>query len=269
MSVPLKILVFGDIFGKPGREAVAQHLDSLRAEYAPDLILANVENLSHGSGVSVRTLEELQKLGIHGFTSGNHIYDKAEVGPLLIDPTQHLIRPLNFREGPGTGAMELTVGNLRILVINLIGTKYMKAEYANPFTAIDTYLGFADASSYAAILVDMHAETTSEKVALGYHLDGRVSAVWGTHTHVATADGRILNGGTAYLTDVGMTGALNGVIGMDREGILKKFLTDAAPRPEVAEGPEVQINAWYLEIDPVSRKALKTLSINHSFTLTH
>lgn len=265
----LKILVFGDVFGRPGRRALAQLLPSLREHHAPDLILANVENLSHGSGVSVRTLDELDALGIGGYTSGNHIYDKSEAGPLLENPGRHLIRPLNFIDGPGSGAMELTIGTARILVINLIGTKYMRAEYANPFAAVDAYLATITPADYAAILVDMHAETTSEKIAMGYHLDGRISALWGTHTHVPTADSRILAGGTAYLTDVGMTGALDGVIGMERTGIIEKFLANGdAPRPDIADTPAVQVHGWLLEIDPATRRATAATSIHHSSILT-
>lgn len=269
MKKTLKVLILGDVFGKPGRKAAAHGLPKLKKKYKPDLIVANAENLSHGNGVTKKTIDELRAAGVDAFTSGNHIFDKTEAGPLLEDRANRLIRPLNFAAGvPGAGAMEIDVEGRRILVLNLIGRVFMDAGYGNPFTAARDYLRSVHPADYAAILVDMHADASSEKVAMGYHLNGIASAVWGTHTHVPTADAKILDQGTAVITDVGMTGAADSVIGMDAEGVLGEFLEIKGKRPDAAITDSVQLNAWYLEINPVTRRCVAQKPINERYTLS-
>ncbi len=265
----IRVLILGDIFGKPGRDAVVQKLPALKKKYSPDLVIANAENLSHGNGVSASTLQEMIAAGVDVFTSGNHIYDKKEVFELFKDPAYRLIRPLNFPSGSeGPGYLEVRLGDRLVLVVNLIGTVFAKALYDNPFAAIDRLLQEHDATRYDAVIVDMHADASSEKVAMGYHLDGRVSLVYGTHTHVPTADARILPGGAGYLSDIGMTGVLDGVIGMDRELVLEQFLGIGSNRPDVAEGGPLQLNALYAEIDPVTRRTHKLERINEIISLS-
>lgn len=270
MKKYLRFLILGDVFGRPGREAVARALPQLKQDYRPDLVIANAENISHGNGVSVKTIQELVEAGVDVFTSGNHIYDKPEVAAVFEDPAYKLIRPLNFPAGsPGPGSIEVTLGEAKVLVLNLIGTVFAKASYDNPFVVADSFLATIDRARYATIIVDMHADASSEKVAMGYHLDGRVSVVFGTHTHVPTADGRILVGGTAYRSDVGMTGARNGVIGMDREAIVEQFLGKRSSRGDVADDTDVQFNAWLVDIDPCTAQAVRQQTIQMDFSLTN
>ncbi|NBX67368.1 MAG: YmdB family metallophosphoesterase [Proteobacteria bacterium] len=235
------ILYFADIFGRPGRKAVQACIGDLRATYTPDFIIGNVENLAGGRGVNRRTLEELNEMGFSAYTSGNHIWDNKEVYQLL-GPDSKLIRPANWSspEGepcPGRGMTIVHRGNLRLAIINVMGRVFMDAQDC-PFHAVDRLLKEVPPST--PVLVDMHADATSEKYAMGWHLAGKVSAVVGSHSHVQTADERILPGGTAYITDVGMTGAFDSVIGLKPEGVIKKFITKR-PHPTQAakENPGV------------------------------
>lgn len=218
------ILFFADIFGKPGRRAVAQALPDLRARYAPDFILGNAENLAGGRGVNRRTFHEMMELGFHGFTSGNHIWDNKEVLPLL-EGESRLLRPANYpdvpgEKCPGRGFGVFRSGDKGLFVINLMGRVFMDA-IDDPFQTVDRIL--RENPTDLPILVDMHADATSEKYAMGWFLDGRVSAVVGSHTHVQTADERLLPAGTAYITDVGMSGSFDSVIGLKPGEIVRKF----------------------------------------------
>jgi len=218
------ILFFGDIFGKTGRKAIASELPKLKKQYAPDFIIGNVENLAGGRGVNIKTLNEMTSLGFHGFTSGNHIWDNKEVLQIFEFETR-LLRPANYPSPkgepcPGSGRGVFVSGNKKLMVINLIGRVFMDSVDC-PFQAADQILSEAPADM--PILVDMHCDATSEKNAMGWFLNGKVSAVVGTHSHVQTADERVLPGGTAYITDIGMTGSFDSVIGLEREGILKRF----------------------------------------------
>ncbi|MCX6103843.1 MAG: TIGR00282 family metallophosphoesterase [Proteobacteria bacterium] len=235
------ILYFADIFGKPGRRAVQACINDLIAQHTPDFIIGNVENLAGGRGVNRKTLEELNQMGFSAYTSGNHIWDNKEVYQLL-GPETKLIRPANWSspEGepcPGKGMVILHRGNERLAVINVMGRLFMDAQDC-PFHAVDRLLKEVPPST--PILVDMHADATSEKYAMGWHLAGRVAAVVGSHSHVQTADERILPGGTAYITDVGMTGAFDSVIGLKPEGIIKRFITKRPqPTQQASENPGV------------------------------
>ncbi len=243
------ILAVGDVIGKPGRQACTRLLPELREKYNLDLVIVNAENVAGGIGVTPGTAEELLDAGADVLTSGNHVWAHKEILPCL-DGDMPILRPLNYPPGvPGKGYV--IVG--RALVVNLIGRTFMNA-YDCPFRAMDRLLGeLKDRPS--TIIVDFHAEATSEKMAMGRYLDGRVSAVLGTHTHVGTIDTRILPGGTAYVTDIGMVGPENSVIGDDIDAVLKRFLTMLPNRLSVGKGRTV-FNAVLVKTDDTTGRAV-------------
>jgi metallophosphoesterase (TIGR00282 family) len=251
----MKILLIGDIFGQPGRRIVKEMLPKLREEYAPDLVLANAENAAGGFGITPPLVEELLDMGIAVLTSGNHIWDKKEIYSYLRDHEDgRLLRPANYPgQAPGRG---LHVGKTRAgvgyAVLNLQGRVFMPAINC-PFQTADALLAGIPEDIKIRI-VDMHAEATSEKQAIGWYLDGRVTAVLGTHTHVPTADETILPEGTAYITDLGMTGPYESVIGMDRQAVVRKFLDQLPTRFEVAKG-DVRLSAVLIEADSATGRA--------------
>ncbi|MFC1517948.1 TIGR00282 family metallophosphoesterase [Candidatus Margulisiibacteriota bacterium] len=252
----MKILFVGDIIGRPGRNVLYNLLPGLKKKYKPDLIIANVENAASGFGLTEKVYKELvDKLKIDVFTSGNHIWDKKEIFS-FIGKADQLIRPYNYPKGdvPGHGFYVLEVNKTKVAVANLIGCVFM-GNYDSPFSTSDKMLEEIP-SDVKCIIVDMHAEATSEKNAIGWHLDGKVSAVIGTHTHVQTADERILPQGTAYISDAGMCGGIDSVIGVDKEKILERFKTQIPVRFSPAIGKAV-FNGVYIEIDTESGKALK------------
>ena len=236
----LRIIFIGDIFGRPGRTIVKERLPGLVKEHRIDLIIANGENSAAGFGITPPLAEELFDLGIDVITTGNHVWDKREIVDFFQmadgdahSPSRRLIRPANFAPDlPGHGIYEGRKGKIGYAVINLQGRVFMAAN-DDPFRVADQLLKDLQAK---VILVDMHAEATSEKVSLGWYLDGRVTAVVGTHTHVPTADERVLPNGTAYITDVGMTGPYDGVIGVKKELVMAKFLNNMPVRFEAATG---------------------------------
>lgn len=243
----MRVLFIGDIVGSPGRQIVHDRLEDIVAEKQIDLVLANGENSAAGFGITPRIADELLGAGIEVLTGGNHSWDRREI--LEYIPHQpRLLRPANFPEGnPGSGVFIGAAKNgMKYAVVNLQGRVFLPA-IEDPFRMADRLLAGLPAET-AFVLVDMHAEVTSEKMAMGWYLDGRVTAVVGTHTHVATADERVLPQGTAYITDVGMTGPHAGVIGMDREGMTKRFLEGMPTRFEVASG-DVQMNTVLIETD--------------------
>ncbi len=236
----MNILFFGDIVGRPGRGAVRKHLAEIKKKYAIDAVIANGENLASGFGMTEDTYNEMRGVGIDLFTSGNHIWDRKEFAPLLEHPQTRVIRPANYPKGVlGRGFEVLSVGEKKLLVVNLSGRSFMREHYDSPFTTMETILALPEARAADAILVDHHAETTSEKNFIGYWLDGKVSAVVGTHTHVQTADERILPKGSAYITDVGMTGPLHSSIGMDLETVTRWHMYQTPVTLEVAKGPVI------------------------------
>jgi hypothetical protein len=260
---PLKILFLGDIFAKIGRQGVKKILPDLKEQYQPDLVIANAENLSHGRGVSERTIKEMQEAGIDLFTSGNHVWDKNEAFSVLNKKNSPLIRPANYPEGTaGQGEKIVKIGLNNLLVVNLIGRVFFRENFDCPFRAIDKILEEYKNENLAGIIVDFHAEATSEKNALGFYLDGRISALIGSHTHVQTADEKILDKGTAYISDLGFIGAKNSVIGLDKKIIIKNFLTQINEAGEIPEEGLCQINGIYLEINPKTKKAIKIERIN-------
>ena len=245
----MRILFIGDIVGSPGRRIVAERLADIVAQHRVDLVIANVENAASGFGITPRLAEELLEAGVEVLSGGNHIWDRKEI--LDYFPHQpRLLRPANYPDSsPGSGLYIGAAKNgVGYAVLNLQGRVFM-ASIDCPFRTADRELARIPAE-VRVVIVDMHAETTSEKLAMGWHLDGRVTAMVGTHTHVATADEQILPKGTAYITDVGMTGPHDSVIGMDKAGILKRFLDGLPARFEVAEG-DAQMNTVLLEVDEV------------------
>ena len=251
----MKILFVGDIFGEPGRKIVRQVMPDLIEEYAPDLILGNGENAAHGFGITPGLVDELLDTGIEVLTSGNHIWDRKEIIPYFAESRNgRLLRPANFPPGmPGQGLyLGRTRGGAPYAVLNLQGRVFMSCIDC-PFRAADALLA-AIAPECRIRLLDMHAETTSEKVALGWYLDGRVSAIIGTHTHVPTADERILPEGTAYITDVGMTGPYDSVIGMDKRTVIERFLKQTPAKFDVARG-DVRLSAVLIEADEATGRA--------------
>jgi len=252
----MRILFIGDIFGQPGRRIVKDTLPLLREELRPDLVVANAENAAAGFGITPALVEELLDLDIAVLTSGNHIWDKKEIYPYLRDQVNgRLLRPANYPTGaPGHGLfVGKTPAGIGYAVINLQGRVFMPPLDC-PFRKADEILRSIPEDVMIRI-VDMHAEATSEKQALGWYLDGRVTAVLGTHTHIPTADETVLPQGTAYLTDLGMTGPYESVIGVERQAIIQKFLDQLPTRFEVAKG-DVRLSAVLLEADPQTGHAL-------------
>ena len=252
-----RVLMIGDVIGKPGRVAVEQTLPGLREARGIDFVTANGENLAGGMGLTVSTAEALYAAGVDVITSGNHIWDKREIYPFL-DASERVLRPLNYGTagvpGRGWGTFHGLDGS-DIAVINLQGRTYMQ-PIENPFTDADRLLDEASEPLPPIRLVDFHCELTSEKNALGLYLDGRVSVVVGTHTHIVTGDERILPKGTAYLTDLGMTGPLWSVIGFDPATVLPRFINALPTRFEVGESPVV-FNACQIDVDPATGRALQ------------
>lgn len=253
----MKILFIGDIVGKPGREAVKKVLPQLKKDKKIDFVMANAENLAHGKGFTVETIEEMRAAGVDYFTSGNHIWDNKTNLSKLDDKNFPLLRPANFPPDVyGRGCAIVETGMMqRILVINLMGRVYMKHYLDCPFRALDKILQEYAHENLQAIFVDFHAEATSEKVALGNYADGRISALVGTHTHVPTADQRILAGGTAYVSDAGMTGPIDTIIGMDKNNVIRNFLTQFPYQFTVPEQGPKTFNAVLIEIDPKTKQA--------------
>ncbi len=222
------ILAIGDIVGRPGRQAVGQLLPGLRQQYGLELVIANGENAAGGIGLTPATAQELLEAGVDVLTSGNHIWAQKEIIPYL-DGEMPILRPLNYPPGvPGRG--HIVIG--QVAVVNLIGRTFI-GDFDCPFRAMDQLLSEL---KQGVIIVDFHAEATSEKVAMGRYLDGRVSAVLGTHTHVGTTDAQLLPQGTAYVTDIGMTGPLDSVIGDDAEAVIQRFLTRLPHHLSVGKG---------------------------------
>lgn len=253
--MPVKLLFIGDVVGKPGRQALSSELHRLVDRYMVDLVIANGENAAGGFGITEETARDLFSCGIHLLTSGNHIWDKKDALG-YIRREEKLVRPANYPEGtPGQGsAVVKTAGGIKVAVLNLEGRVFMN-NLDCPFRVADREIERLKKET-PIVFVDFHAEATSEKAALGFYLDGRASAVIGTHTHVQTADERILPGGTAYMTDAGMCGAFDSVIGVRKEEAIGRFLTQLPTKFEVAK-KDIRLNAVVIEVDELSGKATR------------
>ncbi len=250
----MKVLFIGDIMGEPGRRAIARTLHKVVAQHAVDLVIGNGENVAGGFGITPELAHELYEMGLSVITTGNHAWDKKEI----LDFFRHeprLLRPANYPDGvPGRGSIVVeTPGGERLGVLQVMGRAYMPTLDC-PFQVARREVARLKTET-RAIIVDMHAEATSEKMAMGHFLDGEVAAVVGTHTHVQTADEQILPKGTAYITDIGMTGPIHSVIGIKKEIAIEKFLTGMPRRFEVASGPAV-LSAVLLELDGAVGKAI-------------
>lgn len=252
----IKIGLFGDVVGAAGREIFQKHIARLKEEYNLHFVVVNGENSADGRGVTPKIMQFFKQHDVNVVTSGNHIWQKKEIYPYLIE-NKDLLRPANFpSECPGSGVtIAQTAAGLKIGVLNIQGRIFMREFVSCPFKAADTALSYLRAHTHI-ILVDFHAEATAEKLAMGYYLDGKVTAVVGTHTHVQTADERILPGGTAYITDLGMAGALNSMIGMKKEPIMHHMITQLPVRFEVDMNPPFFMSGAIVTADTETGKAL-------------
>ena len=252
-----RVLIFGDIVAKPGRKALAAVLPELKKQCAPQLTIANAENIAHGVGVTTKTIGEAKAAGVDFFTSGDHVWSRKEAVALLKEEVPIMIRPANYPPGvAGRGAYLLTVGKTPVLIANFIGRVFMHHDFDCPFRGFDALE--AEMGGKAIIkIVDFHAEATSEKIAFGQYCDGRASIVFGTHTHVPTADAQILPAGTAYVSDVGMTGLKQSVIGANAAMIREMFLTQInhSEMHDTEESGAVIVNAIVVDIDETTGKA--------------
>ncbi len=259
----LRVLLTGDTVARAGRRVLEERLLDLRAEREIDFVVSNIENAAAGFSITPRIAEDLLAAGVDVMTSGNHIFDKKEVLD-YIEKQPRLLRPANYPPGvPGKGRWVGKIRGVPIAVINVQGRVFMPPS-DDPFRSVDAQLHALE-PSVKIILVDVHAEATSEKMAMGRYLDGRVSAVVGTHTHVQTADEQILPEGTAYLTDLGMTGPHDGVIGTQTQIVIERFIKGLAPKFEPCEG-EIKLNGLIVDVDETTGRALRVerLSLNHS-----
>jgi len=251
----MNILCIGDIVGRPGREALGYALGKIKKEHSIDFTIVNAENASGGSGLIPKNADEILGFGVDVLTMGDHVWDKPEIFPYLDEHAKKIIRPANFPEGvPGAGWTIVTAGNgVKVGVINLLGRTFMRYNVACPFRSLESIVEQISKQT-PVIVVDMHAETTSEKVAMGHFSDGKVSLVFGTHTHIQTADEKILPGGTAYITDLGMSGPYDSVIGQEKSKIITRFLTSMPHKFEVAKS-RATLHGVVLKVDPKTGKA--------------
>ncbi|MBI1834171.1 MAG: YmdB family metallophosphoesterase [Candidatus Andersenbacteria bacterium] len=257
----MKFLVFGDVVGRVGRSAMTKILPQLRKEYKPDSVIINVENMARGKGITRNTMNEALTWKADVYTTGDHAWDNDGELDVLDDLSIPVIRPANYpAKTPGRGWHVFTNGAWQVAVINLQGQVFFRNHPRSPFEALDEILQKPDVAAAHIKLVDFHAEVTSEKRAFGWHADGRVSAMWGTHTHVPTADAQILPKGTGYISDLGMCGGHNTIIGMKPDGPMRMFLTQTKSKFEPPEEGSAEIGAMFIDIDPSSGK---TTHIEH------
>lgn len=251
----MNILCIGDIVGRPGREALANLLPGIKKQHGIDFVVVNAENASGGAGLIPKNADDILSMGVDVMTMGDHVWDKAEIFPYLDEHKDRIIRPANFPEGvPGAGWTIAEASNgVRVGVINLLGRTFMRYNVSCPFRTLETALPQIKESA-AVIIVDMHAETTSEKVAMGHFCDGKVSLVFGTHTHIQTADEKILPQATAYITDLGMSGPYDSVIGQNKEKIINRFLTSMPNKFEVASSAAT-LHGVIVNVDPKTGRA--------------
>lgn len=259
----MRLIFIGDIVARPGRDLVRRSVGALARHHAVDLVIANGENAAGGAGITKEIADDLLRDGVHVLTSGNHIWDKREALE-YIKTEPRLLRPANYPDGaPGLGHVVVsTASGIPVGVINIMGRVFL-ANIDDPFAVVRREIAAVKDAGARVIFVDFHAETSSEKIAMGWYLDGDVTALVGTHTHVQTADGRILPQGTAYLTDVGMTGPHDGVIGVEREAVITRFTTGIPARFEPATG-DPRLNAVLIDADENSGRAtaIQTLSLS-------
>lgn len=269
MSRPLSILFIGDVVGKAGRKAVIQLVPQLRSELQLDAVFLNAENIAHGRGITTSTITELIDAGVDFFTSGNHIWDNAEGVNYLKSPNAKVLRPENFPlNNIGQGFAELIINGYKILLINLLGQVFIsKPNISNPFITLDGVLKNRLLKDYAAIIVDFHAEATSEKQALAWYVDGRVSLIAGTHTHVPTADLRLLPNGTGLVCDLGYVGAKDSVLGFNPQQVVDRFINNTKRSLEPIETGKSLFNSVLATINPATGLPLRLERIDREIEL--
>ncbi len=266
MSGGMMTIVFlGDVVGEPGRLSLYRALPGLREEFGADAVIVNGENAAGGKGITPRIAQEFLARGVDAVTLGDHVWDQSELAPWLEAAAPRVLRPFNLQPGtPGVGSLLLPTPAGTLGVLCLEGRTFMRPAAENPFPRALEEAGRLRAAGASALLVDFHAETTSEKIAMGYHLDGIASAVIGTHTHVQTADARILPGGTAYMTDAGMCGPLDGVIGREREPVLRGFVSGMPFKLPVAGWP-AQLCGAVLRVDKATGRCTEITPLNRIY----
>jgi len=257
MKSTIRVLIIGDIVGVIGRMMLQKHLSTLKEKYSIDATIVNGENSNNnGRGITSRIAQSLKHMGVDVITTGNHVWDQSEIFEYMKNNT-HVLRPANFpSQCPGVGVTTFNCAGVEVAVVNVQGRVFMKEDLDCPFKAMDTILSFLKHKTNI-IIVDMHAEATAEKICLGYYLDGRVSCVVGTHTHVPTADERVLPLGTAYVTDLGMGGSLNSSIGMKKDPMIERFKSQMPNRFVVETQPPVVLTGVWVEIDTKTGKAIQ------------
>jgi len=256
----LRILFLGDVVGKSGRALFQKYIDRIRREFEIDGVVVNGENSSHGRGITSRTMKFFKHNDVDVVTSGNHVWKNKEIY-LYLEQNKDLLRPANYPSGcPGTGVTTFSCKGKEVAIINLQGRTFMKDEVTCPFRAAESILTYLK-NKTKIIFIDFHAEASSEKMGLAHYLDGKVSGVLGTHTHILTADERILPGGTAYITDLGMAGAFNSMLGMQKKAVIDRFLTQMPTRFEVDIKPPFIMTGAYVEVDTTTGRAKKIKSI--------
>ncbi len=262
----MNILCVGDIVGKPGRHALEGLLDEIKAEFAIDFTIVNAENSAGGSGITPKLAKQFFEKGCDVLTMGDHVWDQKELEEYL-NEEDRIVRPANFPKGaPGKGwCIKTTSSGVKVGVINMMGRVFMRYNLECPFREMDAIIEEIRKET-PNIIVDMHAEATSEKVAMGHYVAGRVSGIFGTHTHIQTADEKVLSGGTAYITDLGMTGPYDSVIGQNKENIIRRFLTSLPLRFQVAEG-DVRLNGAVIDVDEKTGKARSIARLQKPFVL--
>lgn len=240
----MKVLFIGDIYGKAGRETLSKYLPYLKQTYGPNIVIVNGENsANNGRGINEDYYKELMKLGVSAVTMGNHVWGQRTLANFIDEA--NIARPANYLKAPGKRFLTINYNEKKLLVINLLGRTFMDANLENPFVVAKNIL---TTEKYDYAFIDFHAEATSEKIALGHYLDGLATAIVGTHTHVQTADERVLPKGTLYITDVGMTGPLNGIIGVNKEIVINRFL-NGFTKPNKVEDGDKQLNAVLMDFD--------------------
>lgn len=262
----MRFLIFGDVVGKMGRRALQVVLPELRRELRPDVVLANAENIAHGLGMTEKTLREVLDAGVTLFTGGNHVWDKPEGIELMRREDPIVIRPANYPAGaPGRGWKTLSVEGKTVLVVNLLGRVFMKDLVDDPFRAFDAILAAHPAD---VVVVDYHGEVSSERNAFGHYADGRATVIYGTHTHIPTADQRILPKGAAFVTDVGMTGARDTVIGVDPATVIPQYTTGIPQRFTWPETGVAWVHAIVADVDPAAHRATRIERVYREVTIT-
>jgi hypothetical protein len=263
----MKILFFGDVVGRPGRTALTRLLPDLKTEYGADLVLANVENMAHGFGITPETIAEVKSAGVDVCTSGNHAWKNLKGVQLLREEPTDMIVPQNVRGMPGLGITRWDANGISVLIVNLLGQAFMNVDHeiSSPFGAID---GILEEEKADVVIVDFHAEATGEKRCMSWHLDGRASLLVGTHTHIQTSDNAVLPEGLGYITDLGMTGAVESSLGMDKNMALRKVAQQQETHLEPpTDFQHVQLQGILADIDPQTGKALSIERIDRKMAV--